>query len=190
MKRILRGIILTAMAAMALTSCENTLTPEQQATLDVISRTSGEVRKVTFTSFAAIDSTTVAQELRRREALFKTKVKTHDKLESKYRRSNMPANMAKNLETKEQAEAILTGIHELQAKLESCRDSIIYRSYKFSCKGKFEDGRDFDSGEMYINITPDGQACNLRNDGKYNFGMGFTIPGYSELLEKNRMKEE
>lgn len=190
MKHSIKGIILAVSAVMALYSCSNQYTPEQQATLDLISSTSGELKEATFTAFAIVDSTTVKQELKRREALFATKVRTTENLSDKYRRNNMLVNAEKNAETSAQAKAILADIKELEKELEPCSDSIIYRTYKFSCKGEFVDGKAFEAHDMYVNITPDGKACNLRNDSHYNFGMGVAIPGYSELIEKNRISEE
>lgn len=164
---------------MFLAGCDETLTPEQETVVSYISGTSGKVARISFSTFELADSTTVAEELDRRKALFSTKVK----VESGYKSE-------KHRQSAAQAEAILAGIETLRQDLSSSLDDVLYRTWKFSCKGKFEDGGEFECRDMYINITRDGVACNLKNDGRYHNGMGRFIPGYSELLEKNRITED
>ena len=180
---------LTAVLLMC-AGCGNQVSAEQEAVKEIISRNFGEVKGVYFSSFELVDSTTVAQELDRREALFSSKLDIERRHISDYDEKNMQKNAARHRESLAKTEEIIASLAALRESLAGCADSVIYRTYKFSCQGTYVEGGKFSCQDMFVNITPDGKACNLKSDDSYHSGMGETIPGYKELLESLRMTEE
>ena len=59
MKRTIVAFSIAAALMLALTGCQKGNTPEQEAVLQLISRSSGEVKGAFFTSFEKVDSTTL-----------------------------------------------------------------------------------------------------------------------------------
>lgn len=190
MKRTIVAFSIVAALMLALTGCQKGNTPEQEAVLQLISRSSGEVKGAFFASFEKVDSTTLSQEFDRRFALFNSKINIEQRQIKEYEEKNMPKNAAKHLESIKETKMILEDLGLLREMLEDSADSIIYTTYKFSCKGKFVDGSSFECKDMYVNITPDGEACNMKSDDSYHSGMGSAIPGYLELFGKGTISPE
>lgn len=180
-----RKIIISALfaAAIAVAGCSTgTLSPEQQAIVDAIQQNNKQVENITFSLLEKIDSTSLGEELDRRINLFETKIEVETGFIDKYGRQGMQVNRQRHVQERKQARTILKGIKELAGSLEDSRDSIIYRTYRFSCKGSFTDGTGFRCDGNYINITSDGKAYNMSRKNERHMNMGFTIPGYSDLL--------
>lgn len=190
MKNTLFRIVPVALAAIILASCGNKMTPEQEKIIDLISQTNAEVKGATFLSFELVDSTTVGQELERREALFVSKANIEERNALKYESRNMPVNAKKHRASQQRALAAVDGVKEIRANLAGNINDVLYRTYKFSCKGMFTDRTKFQCEDMYANITIDGSACNLTNDTNYHKGMGRYLPGYIEMLKQTRTSDE
>ena len=180
-----RKIIKSALfaAAIAAAGCSTgPLSPEQQAIVDAIQQNNRQVENITFSLLEKIDSASLGEELDRRINLFETKIEVETGFIRKYSKKGMPANRQKHVQGRKQAQSILKAVKELAESLEDSRDSIIYRTYIFSCKGNFTDGAKFRCEKEYINITSDGKAYNMSPEDERHMNMGFTIPGYSDLL--------
>lgn len=191
MKRTLYLSAAAAIILLAAVSCAKKEVPaERQAVIGMIENVSSEIQKIAFTTFEQVDSTTVGKELERRKALFRSKVRIEGRYVKNYEEQNKVNNAAKHRKSLEQAEAILAELEEYGKTLESCLDSILYRTYNFSCTGTHTDGSSFRCDDMFVNILPDGTACNLTSDRNYHTGMGKTLPGYKAILEKHRFSEE
>lgn len=184
MRKLLTVAALAA-SVLAFAGCGKGYTPEQEAVLELISKGNGEVKGAFFSSFELVDSTTLSQEFDRRFALFNSKIDIEERQVRSYEERKMPKNAAKHIESIKQTRLILEDLTLLRESLSESADSIIYRTYRFSCKGKFADGNSFSSENMYVNLTPDGKACNLKSDDSYHSGMGSAIPGYLELFGEN-----
>ncbi|MCQ2178006.1 MAG: hypothetical protein MJY42_03880 [Bacteroidales bacterium] len=191
MKRITFAAAIAVFTLLSSVSCgKKELPAEQQLVIGMIENVSSGIKNISFTSFEQVDSTTVIKELERRQALFRSKVKIEGRYVKNYEEKRMMNNAAKHRKSLEQAEAILADLEEYGKSLESCRDSIVYRTFCFSCTGTHTDGSSFHCDEMFVNILPDGTACNLTSDRNYHTGMGRTLPGYTAILEKHRFSEE
>lgn len=182
----MKKLILTLAPIFMMMACSLNLTelpPVRQAIADEIKSLNGNVDYICFTDFALVDSATVSQELCRRKTLFQTKIKTEERFVRKYERKKMLANANKHRGELGKAIKILTEIEMLEDSLVSCKDSVIYRVYKFSCKGRTKNGYPI-YGEKYASVSPTLDVLCIRSDDNYFFNMGYTVPGYAELLDK------
>lgn len=164
-------------------SCSGKLSPVQQAIVSAIEENNAEVKDIRFTELTLIDSTTVGQELDLRQKLFETKIKVEEKYVAKYNSQGLWTNEQKHRKALYNAENILTGIAGLREELTDCKDSVVYRTYVFSCIGHDVNGKKFVCDKKFINITSGGEAYNMSSTDDRHNSMGFTIPGYSALLD-------
>ena len=176
-------------ATVLLAGCKQYFTPEQELAVKLISQKNGEVKKIDFSQFELIDSTTLGQEMQRRISLFETKVRIESKNVEKYESRNMPVNAKRHRDSMNRSQAILDNINHLADSLSSCRDRILYRTYQFSCTGTFTDKTKFACDKMFLNVTPDGINDCLKDTDNYHKGMGITIPGYLDIMYDNRTED-
>ena len=189
MKRIATYVLAAVAATALLAGCKQSLTPEQELAVSLISQKNGEVSKIDFSQFELIDSTTLGQEMQRRISLFETKVRIEGENVAKYESRNMPVNAKRHRDSMLRSQAILDSINHLADSLSSCRDRILYRTYQFACTGTFTDKTKFSCEKMYLNVTPDGINTCLKDTDNYHKGMGITIPGYLDVMYDNRTED-
>ena len=187
------AIIGIALAVMTLASCSTEeKDPVRAAVMDKIMEDNPQLVRFDFTSFEKAKDVTLAEELNRRESLFKTQEKTFGKKAAEYAGKGMKNNVKKNKDKAEAATAIISRIGAYRSAHAAQLDSVIYSIYKFSGAGKTSDGVKIIAEDQCVTLSPSGAVYKLQSAGGNPCkGMGIAIPGYlEEIIGRADITEE
>ena len=179
------------MSAVILGACaQKAEDPFQEALTKALEEQLGEpAKKISYTFFERIDTTSFEEEFAMRRETFKLKYSQEKTLYDKYTSQRKPKNAKRH---KEAAEKTL----EIMNKLDSLYDTMGERlsepasfDYRFSVSLKGEKA-EMNLDEAYASITPDLRVVGLNSKKKsLHKTTGASIPGYAEII-KNAPEEE
>ena len=189
MKKAL-AIIALAVAAMTFASCSSEeKDPVRVAVMEKIMKDNPQVLKFYFTKFEKTKDVTLAEELDRRESLFKTQEKVCKKKVAEYKAKHMRVQELEDKVTS--AGKILGRIEEYRTNHAAQLDSIIYSIYTFSGSGKTSDGGQVVTEDRCVTLSPDCTVYRLQSGGNPYKGMSVAIPLYrEEILGRESVVEE
>ena len=186
-------IIGIAVAVVMLAACGGAeKDPVRAAVMDKIMEENPSLVKFDFNTVEQVKDVTLAEELSRRESLFRTQEKTYGKKAAEYAKKQMKNNAAKNESKRRAVSEILSRIEAYRTSHAAQLDSVVYSVYKFSGEGKTADGVKIIAEDQSVNIAPDGTVYKLQSAGGNPYkGMGIAIPGYKEeIIGRASLAEE
>ena len=181
----MRKILLTAIAALALASCQEVTYPlVHQAVIDHVQAQVGQDAKLTIREIRTADSLTMGQLYDQRIKAFNTKLSQDTKLYEKYKGQKMEANAAKHKKAIEKDKAILKGLEAMAPDIASISDVVVCYDVNFSGQAKTPELTTvFDN--YWAAVTVGGVVLSTNNELRgLHKGFGKFIPGYSDLLHK------
>lgn len=179
--KLLFGLV----ALMISASCITAESPVQHAVMDAIKLENGNVDYVVFSQFMKEDSITVGQQLCRLETLYEIRARQEERFINKFTRQGKKTNAELHRKELATVNAISRELHSLADSLSANKDDVLYRVYKFSYRGRTTDGRPL-FGDKYVAIAPSLTVLSFRQDGNFVPESGRWLPGYDEILRRNR----
>jgi len=146
------------------------------------------IKSLTVSNIQITDSTTVSRELQLRKAVFHAKMGSEVSMADKYRSKRMPENEKKHRNKAQQADAILKELNNYENTHKVQMDSVLYYTVTFDCMGIFMSGQKLEKTKRMATITPDMEVFNIQGpDGDPHLGMGYKLPGYTEILDRHKL---
>lgn len=163
--------------------------PVEKAISDKLSEVTPSIKDVYFQSLELQDSVSLADEIDYREQLFSFKCDVLGDRYEKFLAERKPKNAAVVYQDLEKARKIKDGIGELREQLADSLEIIKYYEYKFSAIVTTENEK-IQVSDYYAFVTPDMKVLKYAQVRKgMRNGIGFIIPGYTEILKTAGMEE-
>ena len=186
----MKKIVLLACLAMALTACNSKPDPLESALIEAMTRDIDQPCKIQVRDLEKIDSTNFATEFKRRLSIYEIRMDQNTARLEKYIKQGMKSNATKvfgDLQRDTKIYNELIGLKEMMAD-----DTLktAYYDYTFVYHGKVGKQR-ISAKRAYFTVTPDGRVLTYGNEQKQiHKATGLAIPGYQELLDSFKEKEE
>ena len=186
----MKKIILLACIALALTACGSKNDPLASAIAEALTSDIDQPCKIHVRDVQKLDSTNFITEFKRRISIYEIRMDQNTGRLEKFIKEGKKSNATKvfgELQRDTKIYNELLGLKEMMAE-----DTLktAYYDYTFVYNGKVGKQR-ISAKRAYCTITPDGRVLTYGPEQKViHKGTGIVIPGYQELLDSFKEKEE
>ena len=179
-----------ACLALALSACNSKQGPLESAIAEALTRDIDKPCNIKVRDVQKLDSTTFITEFKRRINIYEIRLDQNTARLEKYIKEGKKTNATKVFGELQRDTKIYNELLGLKEMMADDTLKTAYYDYTFVYHGKVGDQR-ISATRAYCTITPDGRVLTYGPEQKViHKGTGIVIPGYQELLDSFKEKDE